>query len=139
TEEDHRRETTEGGVGGLRLNKPMIDVHSLGAGGGSIARLTASGSLPVRAGWARSEPGPGCYDRRGGEAAMADAPLVLGHLGPDLLEGELRLHRDKAYAAIAERIAGPLHLSVEAAAHGMLEILHNTFFFKQKAAYDIGQ
>ena len=51
---------------------------------------------------------------------------MLGRLGADLLGGELRLHRDKAYAAIAERIAGPLHLSVEAAAHGMLEILHNT-------------
>ena len=51
---------------------------------------------------------------------------MLGRLGADLLGGELHLHRDKAYAAIAEHIAGPLLLSVEAAAHGMLEILHNT-------------
>jgi N-methylhydantoinase A len=51
---------------------------------------------------------------------------VLGRLGASLLGGDLHLHREKAYAAIAARIAGPLHLSVEAAAHGILEILHNT-------------
>jgi N-methylhydantoinase A len=67
-----------------------------------------------------------CYDHGGREPTITDAHLVLGRLGADLLGGALRLHRDKAYAAIAERIAGPLRLSVEAAAYGMLEILNNT-------------
>jgi len=118
--------TTEGEIADLPLPFPMIDIHSLGAGGGSIARLTASGSLQVGPESAGADPGPVCYDHGGREPTITDAHLVLGRLGADLLGGELRLHRDKAYAAIAERIAGPLHLSVEAAAHGMLEILHNT-------------
>jgi len=125
-EEDKPTLTTEGEIADLPLPFPMIDVHSLGAGGGSIARLTASGSLQVGPESAGADPGPVCYDQGGREPTITDAHLVLGRLGADLLGGELRLHRDKAYAAIAERIAGPLHLSVEAAAHGMLEILHNT-------------
>jgi N-methylhydantoinase A len=118
--------TTEGEMADLPLPFPMIDVHSLGAGGGSIARLTASGGLQVGPESAGADPGPVCYDHGGREPTITDAHLVLGRLGADLVGGELRLHRDKAYAAIAERIAGPLHLSVEAAAHGMLEILNNT-------------
>ena len=125
-EENKPTLTTEGEIADLPLPFPMIDVHSLGAGGGSIARLTASGSLQVGPESAGADPGPVCYDQGGREPTITDAHLVLGRLGADLLGGELRLHRDKAYAAIAERIAGPLHLSVEAAAHGMLEILHNT-------------
>jgi N-methylhydantoinase A len=125
-EEDKPTLTTEGEIADLPLPFPMIDVHSLGAGGGSIARLTASGSLQVGPESAGADPGPVCYDHGGREPTITDAHLVLGRLGAELLGGALRLHRDKAYAAIAERIAGPLHLSVEAAAHGMLEILNNT-------------
>jgi N-methylhydantoinase A len=66
-----------------------------------------------------------CYDNGGCEPTITDAHVVLGRLGDALLEGEVRLHRDKAYGAIAERLARPLNLSVEAAAHGMLEILNN--------------
>jgi N-methylhydantoinase A len=118
--------TTEGEIADLPLPFPMIDVHSLGAGGGSMVRLTASGGLQVGPESAGADPGPVCYGHGGREPTITDAHLVLGRLGADLLGGELRLHRDKAYAAIAERLAGPLHLSVEAAAHGMLEILNNT-------------
>jgi N-methylhydantoinase A len=67
-----------------------------------------------------------CYDHGGREPTITDAQVVLGRLGETLLGGELHLHRDRAYAAIAERLAGPLQLSVEAAAYGMLEILNNT-------------
>ena len=125
-EEDKPTLTTEGEIADLPLPFPMIDVHSLGAGGGSIARLTASGSLQVGPESAGADPGPVCYDHGGREPTITDANLVLGRLGADLLGGELRLHRDKAHEAIAARIASPLHLSVEAAAHGILEILHNT-------------
>jgi len=125
-EEDKPTLTTEGELSDLPLPFPMIDVQSLGAGGGSIARVTASGSLQVGPESAGADPGPVCYDHGGREPTITDAHLVLGYLGADLLGGELHLHPDKAYAAIAERIASPLHLSVEAAAYGMLEILHNT-------------
>ena len=125
-EEEKPTLTTEGEIADLPLPFPMIDVHSLGAGGGSIARLTASGSLQVGPESAGAEPGPVCYDHGGREPTITDANLVLGRLGADLLGGALRLHRDKAYAAIAARIASPLHLSVEAAADGMVEILNNT-------------
>jgi N-methylhydantoinase A len=67
-----------------------------------------------------------CYDRGGHEPTITDAHLVLGRLGNVLVQGELALNRDKAYEAIARRIARPLQLSVEAAASGMLEILNNT-------------
>lgn len=125
-EEEKPTLTTEGEIADLPLPFPMIDVHSIGAGGGSIARLTSSGGLQVGPESAGADPGPVCYDQGGREPTVTDAHLVLGRLGETLVEGELRLHRDKAYAAIAERLARPLHLSVEAAAHGMLEIVNNT-------------
>ena len=125
-EEEKPTLTTEGEVADLPLPFPMIDVHSIGAGGGSIARLTSSSGLQVGLESAGADPGPVCYDTGGREPTITDAHVVLGRLGEALLGGEVRLHRDKAYAPIAERIAGPLNLSVEAAAYGMLEILNNT-------------
>jgi len=125
-EEEQPTLTTEGEVADLPLPFPMIDVHSIGAGGGSIARLTSSGGLQVGPESAGADPGPVCYDHGGREPTITDANVVLGRLGDALLGGEVRLHRDKAYAAIAERIARPLNLSVEDAAYGMLEILNNT-------------
>src|SRR5262245_49268708 len=125
-EEEKPTLTTEGEVADLPLPFPMIDVHSIGAGGGSIARFTSSGGLQVGPESAGADPGPVCYDNGGREPTITDAHVVLGRLGEALLGGEVRLHRAKAYAAIAERIARPLNLSVEAAAYGMLEILNNT-------------
>jgi len=118
--------TTEGEIADLPLPFPMVDVHSIGAGGGSIARLTSSGGLQVGPESAGADPGPVCYNQGGHEPTITDAHVVLGRLGDTLLGGELRLHRDRASAAIAERLAGPLTLSVEATAQGMLEILNNT-------------
>lgn len=118
--------TTEGTLADLPLPFPMIDVHSIGAGGGSIARVTSVGSLQVGPDSAGAVPGPVCYDQGGREPTITDAHLVLGRLGDALLDGALPLHRDKAAAAISDRVARPLHLSLELAAHGMLEILNNT-------------
>jgi N-methylhydantoinase A len=118
--------TMEGEIADLPLSFPMIDVHSIGAGGGSIARVTPTGGLQVGPASAGADPGPVCYDRGGREPTATDAHLVLGRLGTDLVAGELPLHRDKAYAAIERYIARPLRLSVEAAAYGILEILNNT-------------
>ena len=80
-EEDKPTLTTEGEIADLPLPFPMIDVHSLGAGGGSIARLTASGSLQVGPESAGADPGPVCYDHGGREPTITDAHLVLGRLG----------------------------------------------------------
>ena len=74
---------------------------------------------------AGADPGPVRHDRGGQQPTITDANLVLGRLGSELVRGELPLNRDKAYTAIEQHIARPLNLSVETAAHGMLEILHN--------------
>ena len=118
--------TVEGELADLPLHFPMIDVHSIGAGGGSIARLTPSGSLQVGPDSAGADPGPVCYDRGGREPTVTDAHLVLGRLGNALLDGALPLDVAKAQAAIEQHIARPLNLSIEAAASGIVELLNNT-------------
>ncbi len=117
--------TTDGEIADLPLPFPMVDVRSIGAGGGSIARVR-NGSLEVGPDSAGADPGPVCYGRGGTEPTITDANLVLGRLGTALLGGALRLDPARARAAIEARVARPLGLSVEAAAHGMLEILNNT-------------
>ncbi|ETW98597.1 MAG: hypothetical protein ETSY1_18145 [Candidatus Entotheonella factor] len=118
--------TVEGELADLPLNFPMLDVHSIGAGGGSIARVSPGGSLQVGPDSAGADPGPVCYGRGGHEPTVTDAHLVLGRLSPALLGGELQLDRDRAYDAIRQRIAQPLDLSVEEAASGILDILNHT-------------
>ncbi len=118
--------TIEGELADLPLSFPMLDVHSIGAGGGSIARVSPGGSLQVGPDSAGADPGPVCYDRGGREPTVTDAHLALGRLSPALLGGELQLNRNGAYEAIRQRIAQPLGLSVEAAASGILEILNHT-------------
>ncbi len=118
--------TVEGELADLPLHFPMLDMHSIGAGGGSIARMSPGGSLQVGPDSAGADPGPICYDRGGHEPTVTDAHLVLGRLSPSLLGGELQLNRDGAYDAIRQRIAQPLGLDVEAAASGVLDILNHT-------------
>ncbi len=118
--------TVEGELADLPLHFPMLDVHSIGAGGGSLARVSTGGSLQVGPDSAGADPGPVCYGRGGHEPTVTDAHLVLGRLSPALLGGELALDRDRAYDAIRQRIAQPLDLSVEDAASGILEILNHT-------------
>ncbi len=118
--------TVEGKLADLPLNFPMLDVNSIGAGGGSLARVSPGGGLQVGPESAGADPGPVCYDRGGHEPTVTDAHLVLGRLSPALLGGELPLNRDGAYDAIRQRIAQPLDLSVEEAASGILEILNHT-------------
>jgi N-methylhydantoinase A len=117
--------TTDGEIADLPLPFPMVDVRSIGAGGGSIARVR-NGSLEVGPDSAGADPGPVCYGRGGAEPTITDANLVLGRLATELLGGALTLDPERARAAIEARIARPLGLSVEAAAHGMIEILNNT-------------
>jgi N-methylhydantoinase A len=113
--------TTEGSVGNYPSKIPMIDVVTVGAGGGSIAWLSADGALKVGPQSAGADPGPLCY-RLGGEAVtITDAHLVLGRIPPHLLGGQLPLDIGAAAAGVAE-LAAKLGLSAEACAAGVLEI-----------------
>ena len=106
------------------LTFPMVDVVSIGAGGGSIAWLDAHGFLKVGPQSAGAVPGPVCYGRGGTEPTVTDANLVLGRIDPDyFLGGTWRLDRAAAEAAIRTRIAEPLGMRLEDAALGIVDIL----------------
>jgi len=106
------------------LTFPMVDVVSIGAGGGSIAWLDADGFLKVGPQSAGADPGPACYGRGGTEPTVTDANVVLGRINPDyFLGGAWRLDATAARDAIRARIAEPLGLSVEDAALGIVDIL----------------
>ncbi len=108
-----------------RIGVPMIQVETLGAGGGSIGWIDSLGILQVGPQSAGSQPGPACYNQGGAEPTISDANLVLGYLSPDgLLGGRLPLDLAKARAAV-KTIADPLHLTVEQAAYGMFTIVNN--------------
>jgi len=120
------RLTTEGAVGAWPLTLPMIDIHTIGAGGGSIARVSPEGALLVGPMSAGADPGPVAYRRGGEEPTLTDANLVLGRLPPSLLDGAITLDVDAAARAIQDRIARPLGLSLEEAARGIIAVADNT-------------
>jgi N-methylhydantoinase A len=117
------RLVTEGTVDGLPVRLPMIEIRTIGSGGGSIASLEESGRLRVGPESAGAKPGPVCYRRGGTEPTVTDANVVLGRIDPDyFLGGAMSLDADGAKKAILERVANPLMLSVEEAAEGILRI-----------------
>ncbi|WP_028653389.1 hydantoinase/oxoprolinase family protein [Nocardioides halotolerans] len=113
--------TTEGSVGAFPSKIPMIDVVTVGAGGGSIAWLSPEGTLKVGPQSAGADPGPLCYGKGGTEVTITDAHVVLGRIPPHLLGGEIPLDVDAARAGV-EALASELGLSPEACATGILEI-----------------
>jgi len=117
--------TTNGRVGNWPIGLPMIDIVTIGAGGGSIARVSETGALSVGPDSAGAVPGPVCYGRGGVEPTVTDAHLVLGHLPPYLLGGAFKLDAEAARSAVRRRIAEPLGMSLEAAARGILAIVDN--------------
>jgi N-methylhydantoinase A len=113
--------TTEGSIGRYPCKIPMIDIVTVGAGGGSIAWISPEGNLKVGPRSAGADPGPLCYGRGGAEVTVTDAHLFLGRIPPHLLGGEIVLDRAAARTGI-ERLAGSLGLSPPEAARGVLEI-----------------
>jgi N-methylhydantoinase A len=105
----------------------MIDIHTLGAGGGSIAWIDPGGALRVGPKSAGAAPGPACYGQGGDEATVTDANLTLGRLNPEyFLGGRMALDVERARQAISRRVAAPLGLSVEAAAEGIIRVVNAT-------------
>ncbi|HEY9039931.1 MAG TPA: hydantoinase/oxoprolinase family protein [Roseovarius sp.] len=109
-----------------RIGIPMIQVETLGAGGGSIGWIDSMGLMQMGPQSAGSEPGPACYSQGGENPTTTDANLTLGYLNSDgLVGGRLPLDPDKARSAIKTHLADPLNLSVEKAAYGMFTIVNN--------------
>ncbi len=117
----HPTLTTEGSVGRFPSKIPMIDVVTVGAGGGSIAWISPEGNLKVGPRSAGADPGPLCYAKGGTEPTVTDAHLVLGRIPPHLLGGEIPLDVEAARAGI-DRLAADLGLDRYDAARGILEI-----------------
>ncbi len=112
----------ESEIDGLPLRIRLLDIETIGAGGGSIARLDAGGALRVGPESAGSLPGPICYGRGGEQITVSDANAVLGRLDPDhFLGGTMTLHTAAARQAV-ERLAAQMNLSVEAAAAGIINV-----------------
>ncbi len=110
-------------VAGFPVRLPMVDIETVGAGGGSIAWFDRDGLLKVGPASAGADPGPACYGRGGGEPTVTDANLLLGRLSPEgLIGGRMRLDADAARAAFAPA-AQRLGFSVERAALGVLGIV----------------
>ena len=114
--------TTEGRIGRWPVAVPMVDMHTIGAGGGSIGWIDAGGLLQVGPQSAGADPGPACYGRGGREATVTDANLLLGRLQADaFLGGAMRLDRTAAEAALA-RLGDALGMDPLATAEGMVRL-----------------
>lgn len=115
-------------LGGYHVALPSVDIHSIGAGGGTIATVDASGMLAVGPRGAGADPGPAAYGLGGSQATVTDAQLVLGRLRPGPLAGGRSLDVDLAHAAIEANVARPLGLSVDAAAAGIVALTEEKLF-----------
>jgi N-methylhydantoinase A len=121
--EGRPRFTSNRMVSGYPVKMPMMDIHVIGAGGGSIATVDTLGALKVGPQSAGAVPGPIAYGRGGTQPTLTDANLVLGRLNQTtLLEGRMTVDGKSAAKAIEELIASPLGISLEAAAYGILSI-----------------
>ncbi|MEA5409282.1 hydantoinase/oxoprolinase family protein [Haloarculaceae archaeon H-GB2-1] len=110
-------------VGDYPVNVPMIDIHTVGAGGGSIAWIDEGGALRVGPKSAGADPGPISYGRGGQRPTITDAHLLLGRLNPEsFLSGELDVEVADVHQVFEEELADPLGVSVEEAAQGVLNV-----------------
>jgi N-methylhydantoinase A len=119
--------TSDGEIGGLPLRLPMIDIHTVGAGGGSLAEVDPGGALTVGPQSAGADPGPVCYGRGSGIATTTDANLILGRLDPShFLGGEMALDAAPAVGAL-QRLAGRMKVdSTFGAAWGVIQVANAT-------------
>jgi N-methylhydantoinase A len=119
------RLTTESQIGGYPIKLPMIDIHTIGAGGGSIAWIDAGGALRVGPESAGAEPGPVCYGRGGEEPTVTDANALLGRINPSyLLGGEMKVCLEDARRVVEDKMARPLAMEVQRAAEGIIAVIN---------------
>jgi N-methylhydantoinase A len=112
---------------GLTIQVPVVDLMEIGAGGGSIARVSRLGTLQVGPESAGAEPGPICYGRGGLEPTVTDADLLLGYLDPDyFLGGGMRLDAQAARRGVEERVARPLGVTFIDAVWGIHDLINET-------------
>jgi N-methylhydantoinase A len=115
---------SRGKIEGRDIAVPMMDINTVSAGGGTIARVDRFGILQVGPQSAGAMPGPVCYARGGEEPTITDCNLVLGHLSADnFLGGQMRLDAAAARAAVASKIAQPLRIGLMEAAEGIVRII----------------
>lgn len=120
------RLSSEGGIGGYPVKVPQVRVHTIGAGGGSIARPVL-GTLKVGPQSAGADPGPVCYGTGGTEPTSTDAALCLGYIDPEyFLGGEMRLDVAGARGAIEEKVGKPLRLSLDEAMLAIVKVQVST-------------
>jgi N-methylhydantoinase A len=117
------RQIAEGEVDGCPVRLPMVEIRTIGAGGGSIARVEDGGRLRVGPDSAGAEPGPVCYGRGGLAPTVTDANLVLGRIDPGFfLGGGMKLDLEGARAAVQDKVAAPLGLDIDEAAEGIVRV-----------------
>ena len=115
--------STEGEINDLPINTPLVDINTVGAGGGSVAWIDDAGGLRVGPRSAGADPGPICYARGGTQPTVTDANLVLGRIDPGgFLEGDVADAIETARERLAEEIAEPLGASLEEAATSVVQI-----------------
>ncbi len=112
---------------GLPIQVPVVDLMEIGAGGGSIARISKMGLLQVGPESAGADPGPASYDLGGENPTVTDADLILGYLDPNyFLGGTMPLNLDAALKSIEEKIAKPLNTTLTEAAFGIHDLINET-------------
>jgi N-methylhydantoinase A len=112
---------------GLPIQVPVVDLMEIGAGGGSIARMSKMGLLQVGPESAGADPGPACYGRGGESPTVTDADLVLGYLDPDyFLGGTMPLDKAASEKALEEKVAKPLGTTAVGAAFGIHDLINET-------------
>jgi N-methylhydantoinase A len=114
-------------VSRYRIAVPLLDIHTIGSGGGSIAWVDSGGALRVGPESAGARPGPACYGRGGDRPTVTDANLLLGYMDPERFLGSaMRLDVDAATSAVADAVANPLSMSITDAAVGIFRIANNS-------------
>ncbi len=116
----------EGEIARHRIALPMLGIHTIGSGGGSVGWIDEGGLLRMGPESVGADPGPACYGKGGKKPACTDANVVLGYLSPEFFAGgKMALDTEAARAAIAEHVAEPLGMSIEDAAAGMYRVICN--------------
>lgn len=117
--------TSEGDIQDYPMRMQMVDISTIGSGGGSIARLDSADSLRVGPESAGADPGPACYDRGGTKPTVTDASLILGYLNPsNFADGAFDLDTDAARESVRRKVADPLEYDLVRAAKGIHRIMN---------------